>query len=332
MAASAGAVAAVTALIYPIKLFAPVLSLGALYVLAVLPVAVLWGLAYAVPVSVASMIAFNFFHLPPLHTFRLAESENWFALGVYLVTAIVVSELATRSRRRAVAAARLREADVVKTAVLRAVSHDLRSPLTAISTAAGLLREDGSGLGPADRAELAATIADEAARLERVVHNLLDLSRLEAGAAAPARELWTLDALVEHALADLPDSERVVVSMPAEVPVVSVDAAQLQRVLVNLLENALKFAPGEPVEIAVARDAAEASIRIRDHGPGLPELSRIFEPFEHGPSGAHGAGLGLAIARGFTEANGGRLWAEHAPGGGALFVVVLPVTTVAVPA
>jgi K+-sensing histidine kinase KdpD len=149
---SAAAVVAVTALIYPVKLFAPVLSLGALYVLAVLPVAVLWGLAYAVPVSIASMVAFNFFHLPPLHTFRLAESENWFALGVYLVTAIVVSELATRARRRAVEAERLaqatreaaalRESDAVKTAVLRTVSHDLRSPLTAISTAAGLLRTD----------------------------------------------------------------------------------------------------------------------------------------------------------------------------------------------
>jgi K+-sensing histidine kinase KdpD len=332
IAASAGAVAAVTVAIYPLKLFAPTLSLGALYVLAVLPIAVLWGLAYAVPVSVASMVAFNFFHLPPLHTFELREAENWFALGVYLVTAIVVSGLADRARRRAVAAREaevLRASDAVKTTILRAVGHDFRSPLTTISTAAAVLQDEN--LAQEDRVQLAMAIADESARLKRVVENLLDLSRLEAGAAQPARELWPLDALVLEALADVRETDRVVVSLPDEVPVASVDPAQIQRVLVNVLENALKFSPGTTVDVTLATQGEEAIIRVRDHGPGLGDAppEHLFEAFEHGTGSHAGTGLGLAIARGFAQANGGRIWAENASGGGAVFAVALPLGGVA---
>src|SRR2546429_5416539 len=128
------AVAVVTSVIFALRPVAPVLSLGVLYLFAVLPVAVLWGLPYAVAVSVVSMLAFNFFFLAPTHTLRLADSENWVALAVYLVTAISVSELAARARRRAREIREtetLRRSDAVKTAVLRSVSHDLRSPITA---------------------------------------------------------------------------------------------------------------------------------------------------------------------------------------------------------
>src|SRR5438128_4558683 len=130
---SLAAVAVVTGAIFALKPVAPVLSLGVLYLFAVLPVAALWGLPYAVAVSVVSMLAFNFFFLPPTHTLRLADSENWVALAVYLVTAISVSELAARARRRAREIREtetLRRSDAVKTAVLRSVSHDLRSPIT----------------------------------------------------------------------------------------------------------------------------------------------------------------------------------------------------------
>src|SRR3982750_726796 len=128
---SVGAVAFVTAAVYALRPIAPVVSLGVLYVLAVVAVAVVWGLAYAIPVSVASMLTFNFLFLPPVHTFALRESENWVALAVYLIVGVVVGELATRSRRlahKAVEAETLRQADAVKTAVLHAVSHDLGSP------------------------------------------------------------------------------------------------------------------------------------------------------------------------------------------------------------
>jgi two-component system, OmpR family, sensor histidine kinase KdpD len=401
--ASAGAVALVTAAISLAKPYVPVLSLGVLYVFAVLPVAVLWGLAFAVPVSVASMLTFNWFYLPPHHTFALRDSENWFALAVYLVTAVVVSELAARARRRAreaeqraresallahvgsallqggpiqkeldrigseaaqvlgVAAAAielgagidglplragdrdvgslvvptgeepdpgaltrvvpslasllaLAQEDAVKTALLRAVSHDLRSPLTAIAAAVEGLENAELELDEADRAALLETIRLESSRLERLVGNLLDLSRLEAGAATPRPELWTVDELVGQALDGLGGAERVTVELDDDLPPVEVDAAQIQRVLANLIENALKFSPGR---VRVRSDGLR--LEILDDGPGLgaEELERVFEPF-HGS----GTGLGLAIARGFAEANGARVWAEA--GAGGRFVLELP--------
>src|SRR5205823_1419928 len=221
--ASAGAVALVTVAIAIAKPYVPVLSLGVLYVFAVLPVAVAWGLVFAVPVSVASMLAFNWFFLPPTHTFALQDSENWFALAVYLVTAVVVSELAARARRRAAEAeqreresallaqaadALLRGSDVAAelerlegplAAVLGAVSHDLRSPLTAIDAAASGLDSPSLRLRDEDRQALLATIREETARLRRLVENLLDLSRLEAGVAQPHPELWPPEDLVAQA-------------------------------------------------------------------------------------------------------------------------------------
>jgi len=330
-AVSVAAVAVVTGAVFGLREVAPVLSLGVLYIFAVLPVAVSYGLVYAIAVSVASMLAFNFFFLPPLHTLALTDSENWVALAVYLVTAVVVSELAAVARRRSLAAVEaeaLRRSDSVKTAVLHAVSHDLRSPLTAIRAAGEGLESGSLRLDDRDRAELLETIRIETARLERLVSNLLDLSRLEAGAALPEPELWPIDELVSRALEALgADAARVSVVSADDVPPARVDAAQLERVLVNVLENALRLSsPADPVEVTVQAVDGEIQIRVSDRGPGLDgdDLHRIFEPFEHGGSGPRGTGLGLAIARGFAIANGGRLWAEPSPGSGATFVLVLP--------
>ena len=331
LALSAAAVAVVTAAVYGLSQVAPVLSLGGLYLFAVLPVAVFYGLAYALAVSVASMLAFNFFFLPPLHTFALRDSENWVALAVYLVTAVVVSELAAVARRRAIAAAdaeALRRSDAVKTAVLHAVSHDLRSPLTAIRAASGGLESSSLDLDDEDRAALLETIRLETARLERLVANLLDLSRLEAGAAQPRPELWAADELVSRALETLgPDADRVRVRLAGGAPPVRVDAAQLERALANVIENALRLSsPSDPVDVTVAVAGDEVHVRTDDRGPGLAgdDLERIFEPFEQGGAARRGTGLGLAIARGFAEANGCRLWAVPRPGSGASFVLAIP--------
>src|SRR6478735_3020917 len=170
---------------------------GLLYVLAVVAVAIVCGLSYAIPVSVGSMLVFNFLFLAPVHTFALSESQNWVALAVYLTVGVVVGELATRSRRlarEAVEAETLRQADAVKTAVLHAVSHDLRSPLTAIRAASEGLDNRAVQLDAQERDELFETIRIEVRRLERLVENLLDLSRLEAGPARRTPELWTVDA------------------------------------------------------------------------------------------------------------------------------------------
>ena len=175
VAACAGALAVFTGAIELLKGHVPVLSLAVLYLLAIIPVAVAWGLAYAVCTAVASMLAFNFFFVAPLYTFTVQDTKNWFALLVFVVTAVVVSELASRSRRRAeeaeealralrelteererlaeeaLEAEALRRSDALKTALLRAVSHDLRSPLMAILTSAGALAHGELSLDPDDR-------------------------------------------------------------------------------------------------------------------------------------------------------------------------------------
>jgi two-component system, OmpR family, sensor histidine kinase KdpD len=435
---SAAAVAAGSGLVLALRPFAPVVSLGVLYVPAIVLVAIVFGIAYAIPVAIASMLAFNFFFLPPIHTSALRESANWVALGVYLSVAVAVGELAARSRRRtdeaeqreressflasasaalleadrvadslkeiaraagdvlgvgnarielgslrraegkeraydlvvgrryvgrlfadtdvedrsitervlpplasmlaaaddrerlaraAVEAETLRRSDAVKTAVLRAVSHDLRSPITAIRAAGDGLARDDLALDTADREELLATIRTEAARLQRLVTNLIDLSRLEAGAATARPELWTVDDLVGRALETLgSDADRVVAELPALPFAALVDAAQIERVLVNVIENALKFSAA-PVEVSASLDGERIAIRVRDHGPGLDprEAQRIFEPFERGGAVAtSGTGLGLAIASGFAQANGATLSADAADGGGAVFILALP--------
>jgi K+-sensing histidine kinase KdpD len=343
--ASAGAVVFVTALIAELKPYVPVLSLGVLYVFAVLAVAVFWGIVLATLVSIASMLAFNWFFLPPTHTFHLTDGAQWLALAVYLVTAVVVSALAASARRRAelaelrereaaaladevLEAETLRRSDAIKTAVLHAVSHDLRSPLTAIVTAASVLDNPELRLDDADRVELIATIRSEADRLDRIVGNLLDLSRLESGVASPHPELWPVEELVGRAVEQLgPEGERVVTEIDADAPPVRVDAVQIERVLVNLLDNALKFSPpGSPVNVRAEEGGGALLLHVVDQGPGVVagEREAVFEPFRRGDGVApRGAGLGLAIARGFSEANGARVWAEEDPWGGH-FVLALP--------
>jgi len=202
--------------------------------------------------------------------------------------------------------------------------------LTAIRTATDGLENDELELSQSDRAQLLATIDAETRRLDQLVANLLDLSRLELGVAEPKPELWTVESLVGQALNELGSrAERVDVELAADLRPIEVDGAQIERVLVNLIDNALKFSPDAPVELVGAQDNGEAVVRVVDHGPGLSdgELRRIFEPFEQGRVPSRGSGLGLAIAMGFAQANGARLEAESSQKGGASFVLSLPSTT-----
>ena len=371
--------------------FAPVISLGAVYIVVVLAAAVLWGLLYAVAVSVVSLLVFNWFLLPPVHTFDLEEPRNWTALLVYLATAVVTSELAARMRRRTAEAERreqdaalladlaarllargdltefaerversdepaalrleqavaalvaiaeererlerealeaeaLRRADAVKTSVIQAVSHDLRTPLATIETALDGLQSPMIELTEREQTELLESVRLELQRLKRFVENLLDLSRLQAGAAVPAQAIWTADALAEQALDELQEGRRVRVEVPDDLPPLRTDAAQVQRALVNVLENALKFSPAETMVVLRAEsDGDDVILRVDDRGPGIShdEAATVFEPFQH-TGGSGGSGLGLAIARGFVTANGGRIWVEDGSLGGACFVIALP--------
>jgi two-component system sensor histidine kinase KdpD len=231
--------------------------------------------------------------------------------------------------------AALRQADVVKTALLRAVSHDLRSPITAISAAAEALALPG--VSAAEREELAAAIVAETRRLSRLVENLLDLSRLEAGAAEPNRDWASVEEVLDAALTELGarSGEDFTLSIDRDLPLVRADSTQLERAFVNVLENARSHSGGHPVSVrarAVRTLAGEGDrliVRVVDRGPGIPpaQLERVFEPFYRAGTargGHRGSGLGLAIARGFTQANGGSLHVESLPGQGATFVFELP--------
>ena len=237
--------------------------------------------------------------------------------------------------------ASLRRADAVKTAVLRAVSHDLRSPLTAIAAAGEAVALPS--LAQAEREELASVIATETRRLARLVENLLDQSRLEAGVAEPHRRWMSVEEVLAAALEELAAGPGdFTLSVDRDLPFVRADSAQLERAFVNVLENARRHADSHAVSVrarAVRTHGARNDrviVRVVDRGPGIPplQLERVFEPFYRaggagGLQGRHaGSGLGLAIARGFVQANGGKLYVESLPGQGATFVFELPLDPV----
>ncbi|HEY5197909.1 MAG TPA: ATP-binding protein [Solirubrobacteraceae bacterium] len=222
----------------------------------------------------------------------------------------------------------LRRSDEIKTALLRSVSHDLRTPLTAIVTAGEMLC--APGIGDAERAELAAAVSAEAERMSDLVDKLLDLSRLHAGAAVPRRDWCSIEELIDVALDNLRGGrDGFVLSVDRGLPLIRADAVQIERALASLLENAARYNGGHPVSVRARAVGRRLAIRIVDRGPGLPreELERIFEAFYQGRDGRashNGSGLGLAIARGFVAANGGRVWAESLPGQGSTFAIELP--------
>ncbi|MDQ3607750.1 MAG: ATP-binding protein, partial [Actinomycetota bacterium] len=226
----------------------------------------------------------------------------------------------------AIEARALRRSDVVKTAVLRSVSHDLRSPLTAIITAAEAL--GSPALRAHERDELAEGLVAEAQRLEGVVDKLLDLSRLQGGQAEPRADWSSLEEVLASAAESSGLShDRLRLQLDPELPLIRADGAQLERAFANLLENARRFAGDHPVLVRARAYGDRLVVRVIDRGPGIPHarLRHLFEPFWRAPGeNGGGSGLGLAIVRGFVEANGGRVWAESLPGQGSTFVVELP--------
>ena len=226
----------------------------------------------------------------------------------------------------------LRRNDEMKTAVLRSVSHDLRTPLTAILSAAGAL--DPHTSGPSEAAAARAVVLEAATRLHRLVEKLLDLSLLQAGAPEHRSDLYSLEDVLHEAVADI-DADGSTplfrLSLDEDLPLLEGDAGQLERAFANLFENAARYSAGKPVSVRAHVVGERLRVRIVDQGPGIraSELDRIFLPFYRSPTerpGHLGAGLGLAIARGFVEVNGGRITVESLPGQGTTFVVEFQLT------
>ncbi len=253
------------------------------------------------------------------------------------------------ARQAAIALDRVRLAEEARDAALRAkteelrsgllsaVSHDLRTPLATITGSATTLRESPD-LSPGARRDLVEAICEEAERLERLVSNLLDMTRLDSGAVEPKRAWVPLDEVVGGALTRLErrlSGRRVTTTIPPDVPLVSLDPVLVQQLFVNLLENAAKYTPeGSDLEIRAAREGGTLVVDVADHGPGIPpgDEERVFERFHRGAhAGVRGVGLGLPIARAIAQAHGGRLVAANRPGGGAVFRLTLPLGAEAPP-
>lgn len=264
------------------------------------------------------------------------------ASGRRLLGAFAVHVRARLERRQLEASraeiSRLAEGNAMRTAILRAVSHDLRTPLAGIKLAAGGLLQDGVGYGPEERRELLETIDQCTDRLDTLVGNLLDMSRITAQSVEPLLEPVRWRDAVDHALRPLP-AGAVTLALPANMPPVDADPGLLERAIANIVENAVKYAAGTGITIsgapagltgAAAGGHPAGELRIIDHGPGVParKVVEMFQPFQRlgDADQGTGIGLGLAVAQGFVQAMRGTLEAEETPGGGLTMVIRLPLS------
>ncbi|MBS1887318.1 MAG: DUF4118 domain-containing protein [Actinobacteria bacterium] len=342
-----------TAVVAALETIADPVSLGIVFIPGVLLMATVWGLWMGIGTAVLSALAFNFFYLPPLRKLTINAQHDIVALVVFVIVAIASGTLAElararaaeserrreeadraleeaaalaaerdRMREEAIEAEALRRSDELKTALLRSVSHDLRTPLTAIIAAGAAL--DSPSVTDAERHELSDAVVDGGQRLSRLVENLLDVSRLESGKAEPHREPVELGDLLAAARESIgPYGEQVRLALDDDLPPLRADPSQLERAFANLLENAVVHGEGQPVLVRSRLVGPRLVVRVVDRGPGIPEnlRERIFEPFYRRGGSGSGSGLGLAIARGFIEANGGEVEVESLPGQGSSFVV-----------
>jgi two-component system sensor histidine kinase KdpD len=309
------------------------------YVLAVTAAAAIGGLLSGLAASILSFLALNFFFTPPIHLFIVTKPEDLIALVVFLLVSVTVGALiSTALAQRSRAEQREREAHEAReeaatsrsrAALFSSVTHDLRTPLASITAAVTSLLADESSFTPDDRRELLDTIRHEAERLNRVVGNLLDLSRIRAGALVPTKTPAAIDDVIEGVVARLQPVLRehdVLVDLPDDLPEVPIDVVQVDQVLTNVIENAARFTPaGKRISVSARAPDTVVRVRVSDEGRGLgaDERMRAFEPFVRAQD-SPGTGLGLAIARAIVEAHGGKIWFEEDPGPGAAVLFDLP--------
>lgn len=324
-----------TAGLLPVRDDLAVESVLLLYLLVVVSTATVGGVWPASAASVTAVGLVNWFFTPPYHTLTIAEGEHLLALIVFLVVALVVALYVTVADRAAsdsvsvrAEAAALDQANELRTSLLSAVSHDLRTPLASIKASVSSLRASDVAWSAEETADFLAAIEDDTDRLNELVGNLLDMSRLQTGVFELTRRPVALDEIVAGALESLGAlASDVVVDVPEDLPLALVDPGLLERAVANVVANARRWSPpGATVEVDARVAAPDLELRIVDHGPGVPveARERIFLPFQRlDDRGGGGVGLGLAIASGFVEAMGGELSVEATPGGGATFRILV---------
>lgn len=371
------AVAGVGAATSVLKLFSGhvnVTTVALALLLVVLFIATWWGARPAVAASVLAVLCFNFFYLPPFGALTVAATDNWIALVAFLVTAVTVGQLSAHARRRAEEAdagrreierlyaelqdaferashaEALRQSEKLKTALLDAVTHDIRTPLTSIKASVSTLLEELRAktfngqvvmLDMESRREMLEVIDEECDWLNRFVEGLVELARIEAGEMHLRRRWDTVDEIITAALnraEPLTAHHQVRVEIEDEIPVVQVDPRAVAEVIYTLVDNAAKYSPAGKTILVRAERAGGEMIRVavEDQGQSIPAdlRERVFDKFfratRDGDTGsAHapkGTGMGLAVARGIVEAHGGRIWIEDGhDGSGTRVVFTLPI-------
>lgn len=363
-------IAAVTGALGPIQGQVNSTTVALALLVIVLLTATFWGRGPAVLASVAGMLSFNFFFLPPLYTWTIDDTQNWVALVAFLVTALTAGQLSERGKRRAKEAEAgrreierlytelrtaferasyaeaLKQSERLKSALLDAVTHDIRTPLTAIKASVTTLLDetntDVESAGPvkldnASRREMLEVINEETDRLNRFVEGLVELARIEAGELQLRLRWGTVEDIITSALAraqSLIHNHSVEVEVDHELPVVRVDAKAVSEVIYNLLENAAKFSPpGSKIRVSAQHwHNGTISMAVEDEGIGIPLAlrERVFEKFFRGERTDdfqfRGTGMGLSIAKGIVEAHSGRIWIENGPSRkGTRILLTLPI-------
>ncbi len=335
----------------------------------VLFIATRWGSWPALLASILAMLCFNFFFLPPFATFNIAATDNWIALLAFLITAVTAGHLSARARKRAEEAEvgkreierlyaelrdaferashaeALRQSEKLKSALLDAVTHDLRTPLTSIKASVTTLLDEVRGNGEAvaldaeSKVEMMEVIDEESDRLNRFITGLIELARIEAGELHLRRHLGDIDEIISDALAraePITREHRIELDIEKELPGVRVDERAVSEVVYTLIDNAAKYSPkGSTIRITAERTGDELiKMAVEDNGQGIPSnlRERVFDKFFRATRDGDiskpppGTGMGLAIAKGIVEAHEGRIWIESGAGDqGTRVVFTLPI-------
>jgi len=343
------AVAVLTLALVPVREHVNATTVALAFVLSVLVTAILFGRRPALLASLLAAFSLNFFFLPPYNTLTVAEPENWLALAVFLIVALTVGQLSAIAKRRAETAEKLyadlqtafeqaseaeavRRSEKIKSALLDAVTHDIRTPLTSIKAATTMLIKEQQAvhttLEPGAHADLLAVIDEETDRLNTFVESMVELARLESPGLRPEGvvDIDDLIANTMHRAAKITSGREIGVYIERELPTVRGDDKALGEALYNLIDNAAKYSPdGSAILISASRSDGLVRLIVEDEGHGVrsSEREKIFDKFYRGNKRVKGSGLGLAIVKGIVEAHGGRVFVENGAKGGARFVIEL---------
>lgn len=311
-------------------------NLAMFYLLAVVAIALKWGRGPAIWTSVLGVLAFDFFLVPPYFTLAVSQVQYLFTFVGLLTAGVLASELMVISRRYSKKSKQIelmRATEKLHTSILNSISHDFRTPLVSITGALSMLLHDTAWFDEEARKELLGNAFEQSERLNALVGNLLDVSRLEAGSLKVSSRLCDLRDLLGVSLEILNDKiqDRVIdIKISQDFPEIPADFSLFVKVLTNLIENALKYSPPEkPIIISAGIEADKVKIDIADEGIGIPpgDLKKIFHKFYRSQvsSETRGMGLGLSIVQGIVEAHGGEIWAENrSDKKGSRFIIRLP--------